>query len=72
MEEINICELCRLKYEPKEVSGVWRLQEFQGYTVDLRLQQFRKVEVGKPLQFIEFASPQGKQLLQRMHEEATK
>ena len=71
MEDVYVCELCLRAYEPEEINGVRKLKEFQGYTVDLRLQQFRKMEFGKLPQFIEFASPKGKRLLAQMHEEVT-
>lgn len=72
MEEVYICELCQRAYEPEEINGVRKLKEFHGYTVDLRLQQFRKMEYGKQPQFIEFASPKGKKLLDLIHERATR
>ena len=72
MEAVHICELCQRAYEPEEVNGVRKLKEFHGYTVDLRLQQFRKMEFGKLPEFIEFASPKGKQLLDLMHEKVTR
>lgn len=66
---ITICELCQKAYEPEEIKGVRKLKEFNGYTVDLRLQQFRKVEYGLPsIDFIEFDSPEGQKLLQEMHQ----
>ena len=72
MDEIYICELCQRAYEPEEINGVRKLKEFKGYTVDLRLQEFRKMEYGKKPQFIAFASPKGKKLLTLMHEEVTR
>jgi hypothetical protein len=44
-------------------SMIRQLPVFKGYTVDARLKQFRRVEYGKRLQFIEFDSPQGEKLL---------
>lgn len=71
MEEVYICELCQLAYEPEEMNGVRKLKEFKGYTVDLRVQQFRKIIYGKTfgerLEFIQFNSPKGKTLLAQMH-----
>src|SRR5438552_3157332 len=55
MGDVYICELCQRAYEPEEINGVRKLKEFKGYTIDLRLQQFRKMEIGKQPQFIEFA-----------------
>jgi hypothetical protein len=72
VDDVYICELCQRAYEPEEINGVRKLKEFQGYTVDLRLQQVRKMEYGKQPQFIEFASPKGKKLLVQMHERATR
>ncbi len=72
MEDVHVCELCLRAYEPEKINGVRKLKEFQGLTVDLRLQEFRKMEYGKPPQFIEFASPKGKKLLDLMHEEVTR
>jgi len=71
VDEVHICELCQRAYEPKEINGVRKLKEYKGYTVDLRLQQFRKLEYGKLPQFIDFASPKGKKLLDQMHEAVT-
>jgi len=46
------------------------LKEFDGYTVDLRLEQFRKVKPNHgAVQFIDFDSPKGQRLLQKMHDE---
>jgi hypothetical protein len=72
MDTVYICELCQRAYEPEEINGVRKLKEFKGYTVDLRLQQFRKMELGKLPQFIKFSSPKGKELLAQMHEEVTR
>ena len=72
MEEVYICELCQRAYEPEEINGVKILKIFKGYTVDLWLQEFRKMELGKPPQFIAFASPKGRKLLTQMHEEVTR
>jgi hypothetical protein len=72
VDKVYICELCQRAYEPEEINGVKKLKEFQGYTVDLRLQQFRKMAYGKLPDLIEFASPKGKKLLAQMHEVATR
>jgi len=72
VEEVYICELCQRAYEPEEINGVRKLKEFQGYTVDLRLQQFRKMEYEKSAEFIDFASPKGKKLLAQIHEQVTR
>ncbi|MBU0666406.1 MAG: hypothetical protein ABIC91_05355 [Nanoarchaeota archaeon] len=39
---------------------------FQGYTVDLRLKQFRKVTKDE-MQFIDFDSKHGRKLIQEMN-----
>ena len=70
--EISICELCQQAYEPEEVNGVRKLKEFKGYTVDLRLQEFRKIEFGKHLDFIDFDSQKGRKFLALMHKEVTR
>lgn len=46
-----------------------KLPVFKGYTVDERLQEFRKVEYGKTVEFIPFDSPKGQQLLSDMRAE---
>ncbi len=75
MDDVSICELCIRVYEPEEEEfaegGVRGLKTFQGYTVDLRLLEFRKATYGKELVFVPFNSPKGKKLLAQMHEEAT-
>lgn len=40
-----------------------QLPVFKGYTIDVRLRQFRRVEMGEPLEFIDFESPEGDELL---------
>lgn len=72
MDEVYICELCQKAYEPEEVNRVKVLKQFKGYTVDLRLQEFRKMQPGEPPEFIGFASAEGKTLLSQMHEEVTR
>jgi hypothetical protein len=74
VDEVYICELCLQAYEPEEVvpGGIRKLKEFKGYTVDLRLRQFRKVPYDKLPEFIDFDSPGGKRLLAQMHEAATR
>ena len=72
MDEVDICIPCLLAFAPTETRelGVRKLKTFKGYTVDLRLLEFRKLEFGKPMQFIAFTSPKGKALLAQMHEKA--
>jgi hypothetical protein len=70
VDNSHLCELCQWAFEPKEVKpGVRILQKFKGYTVDVRLHEFRKVN-SKPMQFIAFASPKGQKLLAQMHADA--
>ncbi len=72
MDNIHLCELCQLAYEPEEVvpGGIRKLKEFRGYTVDLRLHEFRKMTFGELPEFIEFTSTKGQRLLAQMHVEA--
>jgi hypothetical protein len=42
---------------------VKELPTFKGYTVDVRLQQFRRFPLGKTGEFIDFKSEKGDQLL---------
>ena len=48
-----------------------KLKEFRGYTVDIRLQEFRTVVDGKGITFIPFTSSKGQTLLKQMHQEVT-
>lgn len=43
-----------------------KLPEFEGYTVDARLKEFRKAEYGKTMEFLPFDSMEGRKLLERM------
>lgn len=67
MNDVNMCDDCLMAYEPEEIEGVRRLKAFNGYTIDLRLRQFRKANRGEELEFIEFDSEEGQVLLQKMH-----
>jgi len=67
MNRIQICEICLDTFKPELVNGIGVLKEFQGYTVDLRLQQFRKAKFGEELVFIEFDSDEGQEILRKMH-----
>jgi hypothetical protein len=44
-------------------TGVRVLPTFKGYTVDVRLRQFRKADPETGIEFIEFDSPKGDSLL---------
>jgi len=81
VDDVYICELCQRAFEPEEINGVRKLKKFKDYFVDLRLQQFRTgiqlfPELGNiqgiTIDFIEFASPKGRELLTQMHEEVTR
>lgn len=77
VDAVYICELCQRAYQPVvTVNHPAILRTFKGYTVDMRLQQFRKVDYynGKypEIEFIEFTSPKGKKLLAQMHEKVTR
>jgi len=39
------------------------LSTFNGYTIDFRLKEFRRIVYGEPLEFIPFDSEKGQQLL---------
>lgn len=47
------------------------LPEFEGWTVDVRLRQFRRAEYGVTLEYVPFDSPQGRALLARWRERKT-
>jgi len=72
--DIYICERCLQAFEPEEVvpGGIRRLKTFKGYTVDLRLHQFRKMEPLELPEFIEFTCDEGQRLLAQMHEAVTR
>ena len=46
--------------------GPFELPTYRGYTIDKRLGQFRKVIHGCRIEFIEFDSEEGKELLAEM------
>ena len=71
MEEVYICEMCQRAYELEKINGVWKHKEFKGYTVDLRLGEFRRIFHGGCMEFIPFNIPEGQKLLAQMHEEVT-
>ena len=81
MEDVHVCELCLRAYEPEEINGVRKLKEFQGYTIDIRLKEFRRVKLGycevykratTEIEYLSFVSPKGKKLLAQMHEQVTR
>lgn len=67
MINIRNCSKCLKEYSPEQVNGVRVLKTFQGYTIDIRLQQFRKVPLDDLPEFIEFDSKEGQVLLEQMH-----
>jgi hypothetical protein len=66
------CWMCEGVFGTKEINGVGQLQTFNGYTVDFRLKQFRKIPMDTLPEFIDFDSPEGEKLCNAMHEEAVK
>ena len=71
MGDVYICELCQKAYAPEDVNGVQVLKQFKGYTVDLRLQEFRHMKLGSMPEVIAFASLEGRALLSNMHADVT-
>jgi hypothetical protein len=69
MQMVSMCELCQRVYAPEPTQGVRQLKVFRGYTVDIRLQEFRKAVSGKGLICVPFASSTGQRLLKQMHED---
>ena len=67
MNNTQMCDMCLKEYSPEEINGVRTLKEFKGYTIDIRLKQFRKVPLNELPEFIEFDSKEGQQLLAEMH-----
>ncbi len=72
LDEVVVCESCQQAYGPEEINGVRKLKTFKGYTVDLRLREFREMKYGKLPQFIPFDSLEGRALHSLMHEEVTR
>jgi hypothetical protein len=52
--------------DPKGDNEPYQLPTFKGYTVDMRLRQFRKASFGEKIEFVPFDSQQGKELLGRL------
>ena len=68
---MNSCYICECVFGPKAlVEDVNELQSFNGYMVDFRLRQFRKIPLDALPEFIDFDSPQGLQLCAAMHDAA--
>jgi len=45
-----------------------KLPVFKGYTVDMRLQEFRKIEMDKLPEFVPFLSDKGAKLFYEFHQ----
>ena len=58
--------------EETEVEQPYQLPTFKGYTVDMRLREFRKAMIGEKLEFIPFNSPEGKKLFAELKSFAEK
>ena len=58
--------------EETEVEQPYQLPTFKGYTVDMRLREFRKATIGEKLEFIPFNSPEGKKLFAELKSFAEK
>ena len=58
--------------EPVEEEQPYQLPTFKGYTVDMRLREFRKATPGEKLEFIPFDSPEGKKLFAELKSFAEK
>ena len=52
--------------DPKGDNEPYQLPTFKGYTVDMRLREFRKATFGKKIEFVPFDSPEGKEVLGRL------
>ena len=58
--------------DPKGDNEPYQLPTFKGYTVDMRLREFRKATSGEKLEFISFNSPEGKKLFAELKSFAQK
>src|SRR5687767_326336 len=58
--------------EQTEDEQPYQLPTFKGYTVDMRLREFRKATLGEKLEFIPFNSPEGKKLFEELKSFAEK
>jgi hypothetical protein len=56
----------RIRKEVSEIMSVTILPTFKGYTVDLRLREFRRAIPHVTLDFIPFTSPEGEKLLEEL------
>jgi hypothetical protein len=53
-----------IKVKDIQYSMARALPVFRGYTVDVRLQQFRKASPDSGMEYVNFASPEGDDLLE--------
>ena len=58
--------------EETEVEQSYQLPTFKGFTVDMRLREFRKATSGEKLEFIPFDSSEGKKLFAELKSFAEK
>ena len=65
--EYRVNMFCTLEPDdPKGDNESYQLPTFKGYTVDMRLREFRKANFGEKIEFVPFDSPEGKELLGRL------
>ena len=65
--EYRVNMFCTLEPDdPKGDNEPYQLPTFKGYTVDMRLREFRKANFGEEIEFVSFDSPEGKELLGRL------
>ena len=65
--EYRVNMFCTLEPDdPKGDNEPYQLPTFKGYTVDMRLREFRKATFGEKIEFVPFDSPEGKELLGRL------
>ena len=65
--EYRVNMFCTLEPDdPKGDRETYQLPTFKGYTIDMRLREFRKANIGEEIEFVPFDSPEGKELLGRL------
>ena len=67
-EKVQASLECLLNTKGGENMAVKILPTFKGYTVDLRLQEFRRAKPGPTLEIIHFLSPEGWNLFAELWE----
>lgn len=70
-DDVNRCWKCEAIFDQKG-AGTIDQPTFKGYTIDLRLKQFRKTSIGGLPEFINFDSPEGEKLCWEMHKVASR